>query len=374
MVLRATMTDLLYQIALTLVPNIGPVQAKILMENFGDAASIFKATEDRLKTIEGIGAIRAHSIKSFIDFKEAENEISFIEKYKITPLFLTDKNYPQRLLNCYDSPTLLYYKGEADLNASKIVAVVGTRNHTEYGKQFTERLIEELTDQHILVISGLAFGIDAIAHKTSLKNNLSTVGVLAHGLDQVYPSQHASLAKDMVKKSGGLLTEFKSKTQPDKHNFPIRNRIVAGMSDAIIVVETGIKGGSMITAELANGYNKDVFAVPGKVTDAKSSGCNHLIKNNKAVLLTEAKELIELMNWEESANSKKGKKRQREIFIELNGNEKIIVDILKEKDTVHIDELNFKSSLSSSAVAAAILNLELQNVVVSLPGKIYQLA
>lgn len=374
MVLRATMTDLLYQIALTLIPGIGPVQAKILIENFGDASSIFSAKESKLKTIEGIGEIRAKAIKSFNDLKEAEEEIVFIEKYKITPLFLTDKNYPQRLLNCYDSPTLLYYKGEADLNASKIVAVVGTRNHTEYGKQFTERLIEELTDQHILVISGLAFGIDAIAHKTSLKNNLSTVGVLAHGLDQVYPSQHASLAKDMVKKSGGLLTEFKSKTQPDKHNFPIRNRIVAGMSDAIIVVETGIKGGSMITAELANGYNKDVFAVPGKVTDAKSSGCNHLIKNNKAVLLTEAKELIELMNWEESANSKKGKKRQREIFIELNGNEKIIVDILKEKDTVHIDELNFKSSLSSSAVAAAILNLELQNVVVSLPGKIYQLA
>jgi len=373
-VLRATMTDLLYQIALTLIPGIGPVQAKILIENFGDASSIFSAKESKLKTIEGIGAIRAHSIKSFIDFKEAEDEISFIEKYKIIPLFLTDKNYPQRLLNCYDSPTLLYYKGEADLNASKIVAVVGTRNHTEYGKQFTERLIEELTDQHILVISGLAFGIDAIAHKTSLKNNLSTVGVLAHGLDQVYPSQHASLAKDMVKKAGGLLTEFKSKTQPDKHNFPIRNRIVAGMSDAIIVVETGIKGGSMITAELANGYNKDVFAVPGKVTDAKSSGCNHLIKNNKAVLLTEAKELIEIMNWEEKSKNIKEKKRQREIFIELNGNEKIIVDILKEKDTVHIDELNFKSSLSSSAVAAAILNLELQNVVVSLPGKIYKLA
>lgn len=367
-------TELLYQIALTLIPGIGPVQAKILIENLGAAASIFTAKESKLKTIEGIGEIRARAIKSFTDLKEAEEEISFIEKYKINPLFITDKNYPRRLLNCYDSPTLLYYKGDADLNSSKIVAVVGTRNHTEYGKQFTEKFIEELAEQNVLVISGLAFGIDAIAHKASLKNNLATIGVLAHGLDQVYPSQHAALAKDIVKKNGGLLTEFKSRTQPDKHNFPIRNRIVAGLGDAIIVVETGIKGGSMITAELANGYNKDVFAVPGKVTDVKSSGCNHLIKSNKAVLLTEAKELVEIMNWEEKSKNKKERKSQREIFIEMTENEKIVFNILKETDSVHIDELNFKSSLNSSAVAAAILSLELQNVVVSLPGKIYQLA
>lgn len=364
--------DLLYQVALTLIPGIGPVQAKILIENFGDASSILFAKESQLKKIEGIGEIRAKSIKSFIDFKEAEEETSFIEKYKIKPLFITDKNYPKRLLNCYDPPTLLYYKGDADLNNSKIIAIVGTRNHTDYGKQMAEKLIRELAEQNVLIISGLAFGIDAIAHKAAMKNDLRTIGVLAHGLDQLYPLQHTALAKDMLKKGGGLLTEFRSKTNPDKHNFPIRNRIVAGISDATIVIETGIKGGSMITAELANGYNKDVFAFPGKVTDIKSAGCNYLIQNNKAALLTETGELIEIMNWGEQ--KKPSVKKQKNIFIELNENEKIIVNILTEKEPIHIDELNLKSSLSSSTVAAAILNLELQNVIVSLPGKLYQLA
>jgi DNA processing protein len=365
--------DLLYQIALSLTPNIGPVQAKILVEQFGTAESIFKAKATALKNIEGIGEIRAAAIKGFNQFNEAEEEIKFIEKYSIRPLFITDPAYPQRLLNCYDSPELLFYKGTADLNTAKIIAVVGTRNHTDYGKQVTEKLIKDLAGQHILVVSGLAYGIDAIAHKTALKNNLSTVGALAHGLDQIYPPQHAGLAKDMVK-NGGLLTEFRSRTNPDKHNFPTRNRIVAGMCDATIVIETGIKGGSMITAELANGYNKDVFAFPGKVTDSKSAGCNYLIKNNKAILLTDAEELLQVMGWEEKAKSPKERKRQKELFIELTPDEKIIIGILNEKETVNIDEINLRSGLSSSAVAAAVLSLELQNVILSLPGKLYQLA
>lgn len=364
--------ELLYQLSLTLIPNIGPVQAKILLQQF-DVADIFKAKKTELEKIEGIGTVRALSIKSFTDFSKAETEISFIEKYKIKPLFITHKDYPRRLLNCYDSPTLLYYKGEADLNSEKIIAIVGTRNHTDYGKQIAEKLVEELREQSVVVISGLAYGIDAIAHKAALKNNLLTVGVLAHGLDQVYPSQHTGLAKEMLKAGGGLLTELRSRSKPDKHNFPTRNRIVAGMSDALIVVETGIKGGSMITAELANNYNKDVFAFPGKVTDTKSGGCNYLIKNNKAVLLTDAPELIELMRWEDKGQKPKAGS-QRELFIEMSDDEKIIIAILKEKNLVHIDEINFKSGLSSSCVAAAILNLELQNVVLSLPGKQYQIA
>lgn len=275
-------------------------------------------------------------------------------------------------MNCYDSPTLLFYKGEADLNVSKVVAIIGTRNHTEYGKQQTEKLVKELASQNILVVSGMAFGIDAIAHKTSFKNELATVGVLGHGLDQIYPPEHSNLAKDMLKHGGGLLTEFRSKTKPDKHNFPTRNRIVAGMSDATVVIETGEKGGSMITAELANGYNKDVFALPGRVTDNKSAGCNFLIRNNKAMLLTDAEELIEVMGWEEKIQKSKVKS-QKEIFIELSKDEKIVVDILKEKESVHIDELNIKSGLSNSSIAVAILNLELQGVVGSLPGKLYKL-
>jgi DNA processing protein len=196
---------------------------------------------------------------------------------------------------------------------------------------------------------------------------------LGHGLDQIYPPDHAHLAKDILKNGGGLLTEFRSKTKPDKHNFPTRNRIVAGMSDATIVVESGIKGGSMVTAELANGYNKDVFAFPGKVTDNKSAGCNYLIKSNKAMLLTDAQQLIEIMGWEEKKQKPKPKS-QKDIFIELSKDEKLIIDILNEKETVHIDEINLRSGLSSSAIAAAILNLELQNVVSGLPGKIYKLS
>ncbi|MGH2565389.1 MAG: DNA-processing protein DprA [Ginsengibacter sp.] len=363
--------ELLYRLALTEIPNIGCVQAKILIEHFGNAEAVFKAKGSGLKNIEGIGEIRAHSIKSFTDFSNAEKEIKFIEKFKIRPLFLTDNEYPKRLLNCYDSPTLLFYKGTTNLNHSKVVAVVGTRNHTEYARQLTDKLISGLAEENVLVVSGMAYGVDALAHKAALKNNLPTVGVLAHGLDQIYPNEHSHLAKDMIKQGGGLLTEFRSNSKPDKHNFPIRNRIVAGMSDAVVVVETDIKGGSMITAELANGYNKDVFAFPGKTNDNKSAGCNYLIRNNKAILITKAEDLIQSMGWEEK--KKHSAKKQKELFIELTDDEKKVIKILQEKESVPIDEINFKSGLSSSAVAAAILNLELQNVIKSLPGKIYLL-
>lgn len=363
--------ELLYQLALTLVPNIGDVQSKILVQHFGDARSIFKTKTSLLEKIEGIGSIRANSIKDFDDFHIAEKELEFIEKYKIKTFFLTDKEYPQRLLNCYDSPTLLFYKGSADLNASKIVAIVGTRSYTEYGKQFTEKLVKDLSEQNITIISGLAFGIDAFAHRAALKNNLPTVGIVGHGLDKIYPSDHAGLAKDMIKNNGGILSEFFSGTKPDKHNFPLRNRVVAGLSDATVLVETNIKGGSMITGNLANAYNRDVFAVPGRTTDTKSSGCNHLIKNNKAILLTDADELLDVMGWKEKTKTKT--KKQKELFIELSPEEKQIIQLLQEKDSVSIDEINLSSGLSSSSVAAALLNLELQNVVASLPGKMYRL-
>ena len=365
--------DLLYQLALTEVPNIGWVQAKILAHHFGEAEKIFKAKLSTLEKIEGIGTIRANSVKNFTDFSNAEEEIRFIEKFRITPLFITDKKYPQRLLHCYDPPTLMFYKGSANLNAAKIIAIIGTRSHTDYSKKMTDNLVEELSAQNILIVSGMAFGVDAIAHKAAVKNNLPTIGVLGHGLDQIYPPDHSNLAKEMLKNGGGLLTEFRSKTKPDKHNFPTRNRIVAGMSDATIVIESGIKGGSMVTAELANGYNKDVFAFPGKVTDNKSAGCNYLIKSNKAMLLTDAQQLIEIMGWEEKTQKSKNK-IQKEIFIELSSDERIIIDLLNEKETVHIDEINLRSGLSNSAIAAAILNLELQNVVNGLPGKVYKLS
>ena len=362
--------DLLYRIALTLVPNIGHIHAKTLINIYGNAQSIFNAKKKELEHIEGIGTVRAKCIKAFTAFLTAEAEIGFIEKYKITPLFITDIDYPKRLLNCYDSPALLYYRGNADLNTQKIIAVVGTRNHSDYGKTVCEKLIQELSAEAILVISGLAFGIDTIAHKAALKNNLQTIGVLAHGLDRIYPTQNNNLAKNMTAQ-GGLLTEFISNTNPDKQNFPKRNRIVAGICDAVIVIETGKKGGSLITADLANGYNKDVFAIPGRTTDAKSEGCNYLVKSNKAALITGADDLLEIMNWK--AVNKPTPKKQRELFIEFTPDEKLIVQLLHEQESIQIDELYLKSGLSSSAVANALLMLEMQSIVQSLPGKLYKL-
>lgn len=363
--------DLLYQIALTLIPNIGDVHAKALIDIYGDAQSIFKAKRKELDAIEGIGTVRAKSIKNFTDFSSSEDEIKFIEKYKITPLFITDDNYPKRLLNCYDSPALLYYRGNADLNTSRIVSIVGTRNNSDYGKIVCEKFVEDLQSENILVVSGLAFGIDTIAHKAALKNNLQTVAVLAHGLDRIYPQQNKTLAKQITEQ-GGLLTDFISNTNPDKQNFPKRNRIVAGLCDAVIVMESSKKGGSLITAELGNSYNKDVFAIPGRINDLKSEGCNYLIQNNKAALINSADDFLEMMSWKPAAKS--SVKKQRELFIELSPDEKIVVEILQQQDSIQIDELYFKSGLSSSAVAAALLILEMQNVVISLPGKIYKLA
>ena len=363
--------DLFYQIALTLVPNIGDVHAKALVNIFGDAEAIFKANKKQLESIEGIGTIRANSIKTFDQFSSCEKEIAFIDQYKITPLFIGSNQYPQRLLNCYDSPTLLYFRGNANVNHAKIVSIVGTRNHSDYGKQITEKLVEELQGHDILILSGLAYGIDTIAHKAALKYHLPTVGVLAHGLDRIYPPQNKNLARQMTEQ-GGLITEYLSQTNPDKQNFPKRNRIVAGMCDAAIIIESGLKGGSLITAELANGYNKDVFAYPGKTTDAKSEGCNYLIKNNKASLISGANDLLEMMNWKPIQKSTAAK--QRSLFIELTPDEKLVTDILQQQESIHIDQLYFKTGLSSSATAAALLMLEMEGVISSLPGKMYRLS
>ncbi len=364
-------TERLYQLALTQVPLIGCVIAKNLVEQFGSASGIFSAKESSLAKLDGIGTIRAKSIKSYNQFDTLQSELNFIEKYQVQMLFLNDPAYPKRLLQCYDSPTLLFYKGSADLNAAKIVSIIGTRLYTEYGKFVTEKLVKELAVENVVIASGLAFGIDTIAHKSALKHNLPTIGVLAHGLDLIYPPENKPLAKQMTREGGGLLTEFMSGTKPDKHNFPTRNRIVAALADATIVIETDVKGGSMITAELANNYNRDVFAFPGKITDVKSRGCHRLISQNKAAILTGAQEFLEMMNWLPVTGKKK--KIQRQLFIEMTVEEKIIFELLNAVPQLPIDELYFKSGLSSSSAAGALLSLELQNVVQSLPGKIYKL-
>jgi DNA processing protein len=363
--------DLLYQLALTHVPQIGCVHAKLLIEQFDSAEAVFKASISQLEKTEGIGTVRAQYIKQFRDFAKLEKELDFIEKNKIKPLFINQPEYPQRLLHCYDSPTLLFYRGTANLNAPRIIAVIGTRINSAYGKHLTENLVQTLAQYNALIISGLAFGIDAIAHKAALQYNVPTVGVLAHGLDCLYPAEHTNLAKEMIQQGGGLITEFCSDVTAEKHHFPIRNRIVAGMCDAVAVIETGTKGGSMITADLANGYNRDVFAYPGRVTDAKSAGCNSLIKNNKAILLTNAQELAEALGWNDP--QRKNLQPQKELFVNLNAGEQALVNLLSEKKPVHIDELNLRCGLSTSALITAVLNLQMQNIVQALPGNRYQL-
>ncbi len=363
--------DLLYQLSLCDVPNIGPVHAKILAEHFDSALEIFRAKYAVLEGIEGIGQIRAASIKKFKEFNKAEKEIAFIERYGIVPLYIRDNNYPRRLLNCYDPPALLFFKGNTDLNAKKIVSIVGTRNNSEYGRLTTERLVKQLAANGVTVISGLAYGIDAIAHKSAIKYGTPTIGVMGHGLDIIYPDQNTGLAREMLKQ-GGLLTEFRSLTRPDKHNFPSRNRIVAGISDATVVIESGIKGGSMITAEIAFGYNREIFAVPGRVTDHKSIGCNHLVRNNKALLLSEPQQLIEMMGWQ--SEKQVTRHEPAELLSEgLEEPEKKIIEILRGREAMAVDELHLSLGIGGSVLAAALLNLEMLNLTKALPGKRYML-
>jgi DNA processing protein len=363
-------SELIYQLSLCQVPYIGNVHAKKLCDTFGSASAVFKAPLHELEKIENIGEIKAKSIKKFRDFARAEKEVVFIEKFGIKPLFLTDKDYPQRLLNCFDPPAMLFYKGTADVNASRAVAIVGTRNNTEYGKYITEKLVKALVKVNAIIISGLAFGIDTIAHKCSLKCGIPTIGVVGHGLDTIYPPENTNLAKQMLR-NGGLLTEFRSNTNPDKHNFPSRNRIVAGISDATIVVESGIKGGSNITANLAWGYNRDVFAVPGKSTDVKSEGCNRLIRENKAMLMDDSDHFITMMGWNEQERKKV--MVQKQMFPEMSDVEKKVAELLRKSDDTGIDELNVQCGFSSSSIASALLNLEMQGVLKVLPGKRYRL-
>jgi DNA processing protein len=301
--------------------------------------------------------------------KRAEEEIKFIQKYKIQPLFFTDENYPARLKYCSDSPVMLYYKGNADLNKEKIIGIVGTRKPSEYGKEKTKELVEDLKSSNAIIISGLAYGVDICAHKTALDNGLETVGVLAHGLDRVYPQIHDKIAKKMIQQ-GGLLTDFMSGTNPDAVNFPKRNRIVAGLCDALVVVESKTKGGSLITATIAGSYNKDVFAFPGRAGDSLAEGCNGLIKRNKATLIENAADLLYAMQWEDTVKKKKPAS-QTSLLLNLSDDEKIVLQVIDNKKEIHIDEMSHTTQMPISKLAGLLLQLEFSNVIKSKPGKMY---
>ncbi len=363
-------SDLLYKIGLTLIDHVGHITSKTLISYCGSAEAVFKESKQRLLKIPDIGEITAEAIVRQEILHFAEKEIKFIEQNQVTPLFYLDKNYPLRLKQCPDCPVMLYYKGSADLDAARIVAIVGTRNATPYGKKMSHDIIEGLKDSGVLIISGLAYGIDAESHKSALKFGLPTVGVIGHGLDTMYPAEHNNLAKKMLE-NGGLASDFLSNTKLSPENFPKRNRIIAGLSDAIIVVESKAKGGAIITADIAFSYSRDVFAVPGRSEDAYSQGCNLLIRQNKASLIQSADDMLNSLGWKDT---KKKPKKQTYLFPELNPQEEIIVKVLQSKNTpVHIDDIALMANLSPGNLSTHLLTLEFAGVLKSLPGKMYSL-
>ena len=369
MLLQEEQEELLYQIALTNVPGIGGKTGRLLLEHYGNAIAIFKRPLKELNNICKIGEAKIKGFKDDEIIKKAERELKFVLKNEITPLY-HNHNFPKRLSNCSDAPLLLFYKGNADLDAAKIVAVVGTRKNTDYGHKLCEELVEGLRSlENVVIVSGLALGIDAIAHKRCVQLGVHTVGVLAHGLDRVYPYNHKELAGQMIE-CGGLLTEYPSETLPDRNNFPMRNRIVAGMSDITVVIESPVTGGALITAHMASGYNREVAAFPGRVNDSKSAGCNELIRTNIAGMITKTEDLVEMMNW---SNEGRPKAVQKQLFLNLSVDEQKIVDLLQTKDSIHADELYHGTGLANSQLAATLLQLEMQGVIKALPGKLYRM-
>ncbi len=361
--------ELLYQIALTLIPGIGDINGKRLISYCGGLEAVFKEKKAALLKIPGIGPVTLKSILNKSVFDLAEKEIRFIENFLIQTAFFLDEKYPHRLKNCEDSPMLLYYKGNVDLNNSKVLSIVGTRKASAYGRKICKEIIEDLKDLNILIVSGLAYGIDTHAHKNAVLYELPTVGVLAHGLDRIYPSENRAMAEKMLNR-GGLLTEFRSGTNPDRENFPRRNRIVSGLSDATLVIESALKGGALITAEIANSYNRDVFAVPGRTTDRYSEGCNFLIKTHRAALIQSAKDIKYILGWDKLEQKTK---KQQKIFIELNTDEQKIVDLLKENEILGIDQISIKIESPTSKIVSTLLNLEFRGIVQCLPGKVFKL-
>jgi DNA processing protein len=364
--------QLLYKIGITQIPGIGDVTAKKLVAYCGGVEAVFKEKVKNLLKVPGIGQTLAETIVKSKVLERAEKEIKFIEKYKITPLFFLDSDYPERLKHAEDSPVMLYYKGTGSFNVPKVVSVVGTRRATEYGKKICKSLVEGLAPLNVLVVSGLAYGIDVCAHRAAIDMGLATVGVIGHGLDMLYPSSHRSVAEKMIK-NGGLLTDFTSESQFIPENFPKRNRIVAGLSDAVIVVEAAKQGGALITADIANSYNRDVFAFPGRVGDHYSEGCNTFIKTNRAALIQSVDDLIYIMGWQDKKDKKK-QNVQKQLFIDLSPEEKSLVEFLGKEGNVSVDMISMNVNLPASKVAALLLNLEFLGIIRCLPGKIYQLA
>lgn len=363
--------NLAYKIAISLIPGIGAVTARNLIAYVGSVEGVFQEKEKNLMKIPGIGEVNAQRVVRQNVLERAKREVDFILKNRIKTFFYLDENYPTRLKNCSDAPIILFYKGNANLNEQRIISVVGTRNATNYGKDVCDELIRTFSERSypVLVVSGLAYGIDVHAHKACLKYNIPTVGVFAHGLDNIYPALHAPIASKMLEK-GGVLTDFISESKIDRQNFLRRNRIIAGLADATIVVESAEKGGALVTADIANSYNRDVFAFPGRSNDPFSKGCNKLIKLNEAVLIENVADIEKAMNWDVKISS--NRVFQTSLFVELTPEEQKLVDLLKGGDRF-VDEITIETQMPMSRVSALLLGLEFNGLIISLPGKMYRL-
>lgn len=363
-----------YKIAITLIKGIGNNLAKNLIAYMGSEEAVFKEKQKNLAKIPGIGDVLSNEIVSQDVLKRAEEELEFILKNKIDTFYFTDKNFPYRLKECADSPIMIYTKGNCNLNDGKFLGIVGTRSATDRGKENCRKMISDLTEAqpNIVIVSGLAYGIDICAHKAALDVGLPTIGVIGHGLDRIYPAAHRPTAVKMLE-NGMLLTEYLSKTNPDRQNFVQRNRIIAGLCDATVVVESAARGGALITAEIANDYNRDVFAFPGRVDDEWSAGCNLLIKNNKASLIESADDVLRFMNWEKQDNISKNI-IQTSLFLDLLDEEQSIISVLRQKlDGIQLNELAILLEKPISKVSSLLLEMEFKGLVKCLPGNLYRI-
>ncbi len=363
--------NLKYKIALAQIPGLGPVNTKNLISYCGGVKEVFEAKKNELLKIPGIGKLTAKNILQNKNLPENfENEVKFIKKNGIRVYFYLDDNYPFLLKQLPDAPLFFFQKGNINFTGRKILSIVGTRNATANGKNICENLIKELSESghNPIIVSGLAFGIDICAHKAALKYGLETVSVLAHGFDRIYPAKHKNTASEIIKQ-GALITEFIRNSKFERQNFLKRNRIIAGLSHASIIIESAAKGGSLVTADIANSYDRDVFAVPGRLDDKYSEGTNRLIKTHKAFLLQSAKDIEYILNWEQNI-----KPKQQVLFAELSEEEKKIAEILQKTGKTGIDYICKESGFNSAKISALLLEMEFKNAVRCLPGKVFELA
>lgn len=368
--------EIIARLALIQIPGIGDLYAKLLTEYFKGAKFIFSSSRKELSEIPGIGSFLLGNLTSVKIKKEvfvrAEKELNYTESNNISILLYDDENYPKNLKDIDDSPYLLFYKGTDILKRSKMLSIVGTRKSTNYGQTMTRNIVNDLKDQDIIVVSGLAYGIDTYAHEFSVDNNIETIGVLAHGLDRIYPYKNSKLAEKMLA-HGGLLTEFFSGTNPDRENFPKRNRIVAGISKATVVVEATVQGGALITTKIASSYGREVFAVPGRAIDPYSSGCNHVIKNQTASIIMDGTTVLEALNWEKEGNENMASK-QMNLFTGLTKDEERIIDVISRTGKSSKEAISIAMGVKIASVSQILFSMEMKGLIESVPGNNFQLS